>query len=1124
MRVTQGTLVLLISLLSLFSAIANAEKKLGELAVIDLRDKTWGEGEHHVLDSSWQAYWNQLLTPETLDLAVAEPISFPVPGVWSTNDLSSIQLPALGYMTYRAKVLVPQNLEPLYLYIPDMPSAYQMWINGEKLAQNGKVGPTPSQEQPGFIPKTITLNQHKGELDILLQVSNYHYREGGIWFSLKLTDESGRFALKERPVIFAVFAGAVLIALGIYNCLFYVYRKQELAAFYFGLLCLIVGVRRLLIDERVFYLFDIGSWATLQRIEHLCFYLSLPLFIGFFTALFPKSCRYPIAKSSWVLIAPFIFICLAFPARVYTELNIAFQMLVLIGVTAIVVMFVNEFKQQGKKVYGFGASLLVLFLTVLNDILKANDIIDTPNIAHFGVFAFIVSQSISFQRRYLKSLTLVETMSDELSERNEELIKMDSFKDEFLANTSHELRTPLHGIAGLAKALTQDDLSKLSPDQRNKIELIASTSRRLGSLVNDILDLSSIKHNKLNLNRVQVDLHQLITVVISTLRPVIGEKQVLLTCEVDPDARFINADEFRLQQVIFNVVGNALKYTEQGSVVVRTRLAGQKLVIEIVDTGVGIPDLKMSSLFKPFEQAHEAGELSAGGSGLGLSISKQLVELHGGQLEIESAYIDDAPQDHGTCVKILLPQESVIHQPVMVNQSPSDAIKPLPHYEIAKESVNQGSNDMDGPLIYIVDDELVNRELLSTQLKSEGYQFEAFADGMSLMSRLNECVPDLILLDLMMPKMNGLEVCELVRGQYDAYELPIMMLTARQQVSDIVKALGVGANDYLVKPYSELELLARVRSQLDVRRYWIANRENQKLKNEIVRREQLEEELSELNSQLLNVLDISEDLILLVNDEQRIIYSNQRCEHLFRTSATEGYGSLLGKAVHDFFDAETISLLDDALALSTPDHLTGEVQLAGISTSWQINIKRYQDQQHSYLAIVLSTISKHSDKDQSAAHAMVDLTKELGESRRKINQIESALRQLNSLSLVNPDPENEPTDQTDALAASKNMPAGVNKELIASLHKTTLNLWERYTSRSKAELAETSRCWRVYIDGTTVKTRTFDKYLSAKTIPDKPRWRAVVRTGNFVLSYCELNEADRNDLQRQCEAVEDLFT
>jgi len=1084
-------------------------------AEIDLRESSWGNGSAHRLDGQWDSISGQLLSPEQIETTKPAFTKFPVPGVWGSKSSLENSPPALGVMTYRTKVLIPSEARNYYLYLPDMPSAYRLWVNGKELVHQGSVGTFPHQEQPAFGPKVLALGEQDSSLTLVLHVSNFHYREGGIWFSLKLTDESGRFGIDQKPIIGAVFFGSILLAIGLYNLSMYLFRRKETPALFFGLLCLAVGVRRLLIDERVLYLFNWFSWETLQRVEHLCFYLCLALFMNFFASMYRQHVPAWTGRVSWALIAPFVLICLGFTNRVYTELNIAFQILVMISLSFALVMYIKTVLAGGKNVKTFGISFAILALTVTHDVLKANGILSGDNIAHFGVLAFVISQSISLQRRYLRSLAMVEKMTSKLGKRNEELLRLDEFKDEFLATTSHELRTPLQGISGIAKVLKQDASKNLNADQKQKIELIANTSERLRVLVNDILDFSSIKHGKLKLHTAKVDLVAMSELVLGTLRGTLLDKSVELSADIDEECRYINADAFRLQQVLFNVIGNAVKYTEAGAIRLIARIADDQLLIEISDTGVGIPAEKLENLFKPFEQTHLDGHFSASGTGLGLSISRKLVELHGGSLTLSSVI------GEGTRVSLSLPPALLRDEPHA--DMPNTHSITVTHQEDSASPPDANSPRENMSLIYAVDDEAINRELMTSLLEAQDCHVQTFSNGIEFLKALSNKCPDLVVLDYTMPGMNGLEVCRAIREQFDPFELPIVMATARQQVTDIVQTLSAGANDYLIKPFHEQEFAARIKSQLFARKHWVVHQENQTLRNEMSLRAALEEQLEDNNTQLLQALDLSQDLIIRLDETFRISYANRAAVSYFSPSKN---GSLTGLTMEQLVGPNSETAIKQALSTHDLDEHTIQLEDREDSRLGVLAKRHAYQGRDSYTLLFID----QANGEPSQSSAIEDLHDALSISRQRMDAIENALKgstilddhlatSTNGIAVKSVDqhtqPERPSTQQQDSPKKQK--------DSIARLLRLSLSLWEQHTGKTKFDLAEQSRCWRVYVDGTTVKARTFDRYLTAKSVPDRPRWRAVVRTAHFVLGQCELSEEDAATLRSEIQTIEEFF-
>ena len=220
-------------------------------------------------------------------------------------------------------------------------------------------------------------------------------------------------------------------------------------------------------------------------------------------------------------------------------------------------------------------------------------------------------------------------------------------KNEFLANTSHELRTPLNGIIGIAESLIDGATGKLPENTHYNLGLIASSGRRLSNLVNDILDFSKLRHKNIELQIKPVGMREITDVVFALSQPLIGKKRLKLINEISFNVPLVDADENRVQQILHNLIGNAIKFTEEGKVVVLATVVGEQLEITVADTGIGIPVEQHDRIFESFEQADSSTARVYNGTGLGLAIAKQLVELHGGQIWLESTL------GKGSCLLLL---------------------------------------------------------------------------------------------------------------------------------------------------------------------------------------------------------------------------------------------------------------------------------------------------------------------------------------------------------------------------------------------------------------------------------------------------------------------------------------
>ena len=395
-----------------------------------------------------------------------------------------------------------------------------------------------------------------------------------------------------------------------------------------------------------------------------------------------------------------------------------------------------------------------------------------------------------------------------------ELEKINRLKDEFLANTSHELRTPLVGIIGLSESLKDGVAGKLPKVANENLEMIANSGKRLSHLVNDILDFSKLKNEDLKLALKPVDIYAISNIVLRLSRPLVQNKKLKLINSIPKDIPLIEADENRLQQIMHNLIGNAIKFTEKGYITLFAEVKNDMLAISVSDTGIGIPEDKLDSIFDSFEQVDSSSERAYGGTGLGLSITKKLVELHSGTITASSE------EGKGSIFTFTMPLSKLNRKDYQDSDTyKTENVPKLQDYSIADSNtaIPEVVSSKDTPIILVVDDEPVNRRVLENHLTMAGYQIiEAGSGKEALEAIATEPQINLVLLDVMMPGTSGYEVCEKIRQDYLSTELPIILLTAKNTVSDLVSGFNAGANDYLTKPFSKGELLSRIKTHLNL--------------------------------------------------------------------------------------------------------------------------------------------------------------------------------------------------------------------------------------------------------------------------------------------------------------------
>ncbi|HEY9613475.1 response regulator [Allocoleopsis sp.] len=428
------------------------------------------------------------------------------------------------------------------------------------------------------------------------------------------------------------------------------------------------------------------------------------------------------------------------------------------------------------------------------------------------VYAIAAFQDIT-QRKRAEAERI--RFTQELEFKNTQLQRLDQIKDEFLANTSHELRTPLNGIIGITESLLDGAAGELNDRQKANLSMVVSSGMRLANLVNDILDFAKLKNRDITLQRQSVDFRQIAEVVLTVCRPLVAGKSIELNNVIPEDLVAVEGDENRLQQIMYNLVGNALKFTESGSVTVSAIALDSMVEVTISDTGIGILPDKFENIFKSFEQVDASVSREYGGTGLGLSITKQLVELHGGTIRVESAlgqgsrFIFTLPSSTQT------PNRTLDYSRVLARVRENEALPP----HTLSPTVQSNSQ----LTILVVDDEPINLQVVANHLSLQNYAIVQATSGIEALKKIDSGLrPDLILLDIMMPKMSGYQVCQKIREQFPASEMPVVMLTAKNQVSNLVAGLDAGANDYLSKPVLKNELLARIKTHINLSKINIA--------------------------------------------------------------------------------------------------------------------------------------------------------------------------------------------------------------------------------------------------------------------------------------------------------------
>ncbi|HOW83525.1 MAG TPA: response regulator [Spirochaetota bacterium] len=785
------------------------------------------------LDGEWEFYWNRLLEPHDFETqSVHDPAEYmEVPGSWKGRRVNSVELPGEGYATYRLTILnedrksVPQKISSLAVH--GIYSAYRLWVNGVELSQSSIVDKSQNaREQYTFVyhTRTIPFQLRDGTNEIVIQVLNYHIESGGIGTAPVLGDGETELRNQTHSNIANMIVVSLSLFVSVYNILVFLYNRKDRAALYLGLFCLVWTVNMFNLLTPV-----INDYFADKRIPYQLDVITIiligPLYLMAIQALYPEDVLpgifTPVLRFTKAAAALCVVLVLFSGFKTSEKIIRIYYYFSIAGMVYFVWVFFRILYNRRNEALLFFIGFFSFFVVSINDILCTLQVINTAFVFQYGMLVFCFTTSLVVLRRFALALRKVDDLTVVLEEKNLALVKLDRLKDEFLANTSHELRTPLHGMIGLSESMIHGAAGDLPGKAVENLALIASSGYRLAGMVNDLLDMAKIQDERMSLDLRPVDLFSLTDMVVKLSLPLVGAKHLEIINEVEPGIPPVMADEERIRQVMHNLVGNAIKFSNSGTVRISASVTdrnngnGLRMVeVRVADTGIGVPEEYREAIFEPYRQLDGGDTRRYPGTGLGLAIAKRIIELHDGSISASSG-------GDGSVFAFTLPvsQTMAVDDRHEAEKSIDPSILFREDTESRYASPETDDAVFDGnPVLLVVDDDPVNVRILQNYLESKRCVVKTAFDGVSALDILrNDGSIDLMLLDIMMPGISGYEVCKRVRIDRPADDLPVIMLTAKNMMSDISAAFEAGANDYIMKPFQVTELFARIKTMIKLK-------------------------------------------------------------------------------------------------------------------------------------------------------------------------------------------------------------------------------------------------------------------------------------------------------------------
>ncbi len=798
------------------------------------------------LDYDWEFYWNHLYTPE--DFVKTLPVMsgwIKIPGVWNDFDAGKGKVGGDGYATYRFTVKnIPAG--SYGLKISTMATAYKLWVNGKFVFSNGTVA-MDSSMVPQQMPGVVLFNTTGEDVVITVQVSNFMTDKGGIWGKIYLG--SADRIIKERLIatgIDLMLFGSFLI-MAIYHFCLYAFRRQNRFTLFFGLGCLVIAARIILTGEFfIVYLFPDLNWSVEIKLEFLTMIAGGTFLLMFLRELFKEEFSDLFILIFQILSIIYALMTIILPVKISAVFLPGYHIVIVCGLIYIIYALVSAVRNGRDDAFFIMGSYLVLMFALINDMLDANNIIHTGYFLPYGLFLFILPQSIILSRVFFRSFTMVEQLSgelqilnkridednknlesmieertSELSSANSRLHELDRAKSDFFANISHEFRTPLTlMLAPIDEALSGVKLN------RDTFEMMHRNGKNLLSLITDLLDISRITAGRMILEVAETDISGLLRQFCNDMTASANLKNIDLTCKLANTNVNVYVDQGRIANVISNFFSNSFKFTNSGGKIELTlSVDDNSVIIKFSDTGCGIEADKLDIIFDRFSQADTGSTRRYEGTGIGLSLVKELVELHGGEVSVESRHVNEYPDNHGTVftVKLRPGRDHFDGRDNVVYIDNDPGFLSMPYVRGIDSNMSDfmpiiADDSDDIPSILIVEDNDDIRRLLFKMLGSRYIVHEA-SNGLDAVAVLEEKDDiDLVISDIMMPGMDGHELIQWIRADERFEGLPVLFLTARAENFMKIEGLDLGAIDYVTKPFNIDELILRIRNQIELKK------------------------------------------------------------------------------------------------------------------------------------------------------------------------------------------------------------------------------------------------------------------------------------------------------------------
>ncbi|WP_409344427.1 ATP-binding protein [Paenibacillus sp. MBLB4367] len=643
--------------------------------MLDLSEWVFTEDGNVKLAGDWEFYWERLLEPADFTGGRKPEMTgyISIPHSWNGYPVKGEPLPGLGFATFRLTVSIDGNAvnSELALKLPTIFHAYKLWVGDELIASVGQVGSSREKTVPSLATRVVTFKPEKASVQLVLQVANFHHLRGGVTKYMALDTADRTIHQASLKIALDMFVTGSLIMIGVYHLFLFARRSKDRAPFYFGLFCLIWGVRSLLVGEVMLTkLFPAFPWEAELKLEYLAQFAGTYIFTMYIRSMYPKETPSFVYRISGLTTGAFSLLTMATPARVYTQALVGFQWIAFVHLAVLLAIIATSVARRREGSVLLLVASVVAFLTALNDYLFYGEKLLIGNLSPLGLLLFTFAQAYLLSARFSAAFSEVEQLSRELQTTNEQLAHLNknlegvvakrtqqiseahdhlsrSFEEQrraeearrrLLAYVTHDLRTPVGIVIGYAEAI-QDGVY---PERNDSyLKLIHNKAVRINRMLEDLYDLSQLESRLLTLDLHTVQASSYMQDIRERYEWEVSRSGLLLLLEQPAAARHeaVRMDPDRIERVFANLIGNAQKFTPSGGSITLSWREDDRggFLFQVKDTGFGIGEEELPHLFERNGHKRRVPAREQEGSGLGLAICKEIVEMHGGAIWAESA-------------------------------------------------------------------------------------------------------------------------------------------------------------------------------------------------------------------------------------------------------------------------------------------------------------------------------------------------------------------------------------------------------------------------------------------------------------------------------------------------------